>query len=52
VRQLPALTFLAPDITEAILLGKQPRHLTVDRLVRMKLPLSWQMQRRILNIAG
>jgi site-specific DNA recombinase len=52
VRQLVALAFLAPDITEAILLGKQPRHLTVDRLVRMKLPLSWQMQRRVLNIAG
>ena len=52
VRQLPALTFLAPDITEAILLGKQPRHLTVDRLVRMKLPLSWQAHRRVLNFAG
>ena len=32
--------------------GKQPRHLTVDRLVRMKLPLSWQAQRRVLDIAG
>jgi len=52
VRQLLALAFLAPDITEAILLGKQLRHLTVDRLVRMKLPLSWQVQRRVLNIAG
>ena len=51
VRQLLPLAFLAPDIVEAILLGKQPRHLTVDRLVRMKLPLSWQAQRRILNIA-
>jgi DNA invertase Pin-like site-specific DNA recombinase len=49
VRQLLALAFLAPDITEAIMLGKQPRHLTVDRLVRMKLPLSWQAQRRVLN---
>jgi hypothetical protein len=33
------------------MLGKQRRHLTVDRLVRMNLPLSGQAQRRILNIA-
>ena len=51
VRQLLPLAFLAPDIVESILLGKQPRHVTVDRLVRMKLPLSWQVQRRILNVA-
>jgi DNA invertase Pin-like site-specific DNA recombinase len=51
VRQLLPLAFLAPDIVEAILTCKQPRHLTVDRLVRMKLPLSWQAQRCFLNIA-
>ncbi len=40
------LAFLAPDIVEAILQGKQPRSLTVARLKRAcPLPLSWEEQR-------
>jgi len=51
VRQVIELAFLAPDIIERILAGTQPRHMTVDRLVRMKLPLYWRDQRRQLGIA-
>ena len=32
VRQVIEQAFLAPDITERILAGTQPRHMTVDRL--------------------
>jgi hypothetical protein len=41
------LAFLAPDITAAILEGRQPAHLTADMLIKMPdLPLSWAGQRR------
>ncbi len=50
-RTLP-LTFLAPDIVEAILDGRQPPELTAARLKRIKeLPLSWRRQREILGFA-
>ncbi|HEY4135535.1 MAG TPA: recombinase family protein [Alphaproteobacteria bacterium] len=48
-RILP-LAFLAPDIVEAILNGRQPPELTAARLKRMPdLPLDWQQQRRYLG---
>jgi DNA invertase Pin-like site-specific DNA recombinase len=48
-RVLP-LAFLAPDIVEAILNGRQPPELTAARLKRMRdLPLDWQQQRRYLG---
>jgi hypothetical protein len=41
------LVFLAPDITAAILEGRQPVHLTADALIKMSdLPYSWALQRR------
>ena len=44
------LAFLAPDIVEAILAGRQPVELTARRLVRIgALPLEWDRQRRILG---
>ena len=44
--------FLAPDITEAILVGCQPRELTAETLTRMEsLPLSWDEQRDLLGFA-
>ncbi len=44
------LAFLAPDIIEAILDGRQPVELTATRLKRLTdLPASWAEQRRLLG---
>ncbi len=51
-RFLP-LAFLAPDIVEAILSGKQPVELTAEKLKRLRsLPKSWEEQRQLLGLAG
>ena len=48
-RILP-LTFLAPDIVEAIIAGRQPLELSTKRLKRFKsLPLDWEQQRKVLG---
>jgi hypothetical protein len=44
VRRLLRLAFLAPDIVEAIVKGRQPRALTVRRLLE-GIPLAWSEQR-------
>ena len=44
------LAFLAPDITAAILDGKQPAALTVVKLYK-PLPLDWPTQRQMLGFA-
>jgi site-specific DNA recombinase len=44
------LTYLAPDITRAILEGRHPRDLTARKLLaHSRLPLTWPEQRRILG---
>lgn len=44
------LAFLAPDMVEAILSGRQPVELTAQRLKRPGvLPLDWDAQRRLLG---
>jgi hypothetical protein len=44
------LAFLAPDITEAILEGRQPIDLSLDRLLAaMPLPFCWDAQRIALG---
>ena len=49
--RLVRLSYLAPDITEAILDGRQPRDLTADKLlVHSRLPLGWHEQRTVLGI--
>ena len=46
------LSYLAPDITRAILDGRQPRDLTADRLLaHSRLPLAWHEQRTLLGFA-
>ena len=46
------LTFLAPDITQAILEGRHPRDLTARKLLaHSRLPLTWPEQRRALGFA-
>ncbi|MEI8154075.1 MAG: hypothetical protein WCG92_21200 [Hyphomicrobiales bacterium] len=42
------LTLLAPDIVEAILGGRQPAGLQLDRLLR-RFPVGWREQSRILG---
>jgi len=43
------LAFLAPDIIEAILAGKQPSHLTTQMLTRqINIPLDWEEQKCLL----
>jgi len=45
-----SLGFLAPDIVEAILDGRQPTELTAARLKRVRdLPVSWEEQRQVLG---
>ena len=46
------LSYLAPDITQAILDGHQPRDLTTEKLLEhSRLPLAWHDQRTALGFA-
>ena len=46
------LSYLAPDITQAVLDGRQPPHLTADKLLaHSHLPLAWHQQRTLLGFA-
>jgi site-specific DNA recombinase len=48
--QVLRLAYLAPDITVAILEGRQPRDLTATALIEHpRLPLNWQEQRAVLG---
>jgi site-specific DNA recombinase len=47
-RKLCRLAFLAPDIQRAILGGLQPPGLTLDHLLRTKIPLDWSEQRKMV----
>jgi len=50
--RLVRLSYLAPDITQAVLDGRQPRDLTADKLLEHpRLPLTWHEQRRGLGFA-
>jgi site-specific DNA recombinase len=50
--RLVRLSYLAPDITRAILDRRQPRGLTADKLlVQSRLPLAWHDQRTVLGFA-
>ena len=52
VALLLRLTFLAPDITRAILEGRQPGGFTAQNLVsHSDLPLAWPEQRQALSFA-
>jgi hypothetical protein len=50
--RLVRLSYLAPDITQAILDGRQPRDLTADKLLaHSRLPLAWHEQRTVLGFS-
>ena len=51
VSRIIRLAFLAPDIVEAVLAGRQPVDLTPRRLMRGELPLEWHRQRRVLGFS-
>jgi hypothetical protein len=47
------LAYLAPDIIEAIIEGRQPPELTANKLVRVKnLPIDWPGQREALGFSA
>lgn len=50
-RVLLRLSYLAPDITQAILDGRQPISLTRQKLAPISLPLEWERQREVLGFA-
>jgi hypothetical protein len=53
VSRILPLAYLAPDIAEAILAGRQPADLTVKRLRSLReLPAKWSVQRAKLGFAG
>ena len=49
IGQVVRLTTLAPDIIMAIIEGRQPKLLTLRRLLRERLPYSWEEQRKELG---
>ena len=50
--RLVRLSYLAPDITQAILDGRQPPDLNADKLLaHSRLPLAWNEQRMLLGFA-
>ena len=50
-RKLCRLAFLAPDIQKQILQGRQPRDLTLDRLINARIPTAWPAQRAAFGFA-
>lgn len=51
VRELLRLAFLAPDIQQAIVEGRQPKGLSLERLTETGPPMSWLEQRRLVGLA-
>ena len=50
--RLLRLSYLAPDVAQAILDGRQPRDLTAYKLLaHSRLPLAWHEQRTVLGFA-
>jgi site-specific DNA recombinase len=47
VSKLLSLAYLAPDLTEAILDGRQPTRLIVKHIRTNDIPLEWNAQRRL-----
>jgi hypothetical protein len=46
-RRLCRLAFLAPDLQAAIVEGRQPPALNLERLIHEPIPLAWPEQRRL-----
>ena len=50
IRTRSQLAFLSPAIQSAILDGRQPTHLTLERIVRKPMPLDWDAQARMYGL--
>ncbi|MEK7413962.1 MAG: recombinase family protein [Planctomycetota bacterium] len=50
--QLVRLNWLAPDIVQAIIDGRQPARLTATTLLDVDLPIAWTEQRTLLGFAA
>jgi DNA invertase Pin-like site-specific DNA recombinase len=48
--KLYRVAHLAPDIAEAIISGRQPRHVSTRMLLNARLPLMWSEQRTFLRL--
>lgn len=48
-RNILRLAFLAPDIQRAILDGRQPLDLNLEKIKTTKIPLAWSQQRKVLG---
>ncbi|MBL8688953.1 MAG: recombinase family protein [Rhodospirillaceae bacterium] len=49
VRKLLPLGFLAPDLAEAVLEGRQPSLLTLAAIASTEFPIDWQKQRQLFS---
>lgn len=47
--RLLRVSWIAPEIIEAVLAGRQPRQLTANALLTIELPLDWQAQKAALR---
>jgi hypothetical protein len=52
VRKLVPLAYLAPDIMEAILDGRQPATLELQHLTNREIPLDWAEQRKLYGFVA
>jgi site-specific DNA recombinase len=52
IRKIIPMAYLAPDIIESILEGRQPASFDLKKFQENRLPLSWQEQRRLLGYAA
>ena len=50
-KRLLKLSFLAPDIVEKILQGRQPREVNLSHILQLNLPLCWKAQRVLLGFS-
>ena len=47
MRQMLPIGFLAPDLSEAIIEGRQPPALTLAKLLSAPIPIGWREQRTL-----
>jgi site-specific DNA recombinase len=52
VARLAPLAFLAPDLAEQILEGRQPRAVSLGALIKRPLPMDWSEQRILFDTIG